>query len=207
MSYDFLNEDEIEFVPEPESVPSPEESGIDARSRLALQMLKQVRHSLTHVIQLLEDGDTARATRQMVNFIVDKKSLEQTVERETGSRVIEGVFDGIGMVSAEGTRFAVPENYASKSRLVEGDMMKLIVRPDGSHVYKQIGPVERKRIVGILGMDTSTGTPTVLSGVDVYNVLAASVSYFKGVHGDEVVVLVPGNGKSAWAALERIIAK
>ena len=74
MSYDFLNEDEIEFVPEPESVPSPEESGIDARSRLALQMLKQVRHSLTHVIQLLEDGDTARATRQMVNFIVDKKS-------------------------------------------------------------------------------------------------------------------------------------
>ena len=205
MSYEIEDQEEIEFSADAQTE-SPAPVSAD-RSQLALQMLKQVRHSLTHVIQLLEDGDTSRATRQMVNFIVDKKHLEQTVERETGSRIIEGVFDGVGMVSAEGTRYSVPENYASKSRLVEGDMMKLIVRPDGSHVFKQIGPVERKRIVGILGTDSTTGSPIVMSDEGVHNILTASISYFKGVQGDEVVILIPGNGKSAWAALERIIAK
>src|SRR3989338_1486360 len=136
-------------------------------------MLKQVQQSLAHVIQLLEDGDTARATLGMVNFVMGKKAFEQTLERETGAR------------------HPVPENYASKSKLVEGDMMKLIVTPDGRHVYKQIAPVERKRIVGVLGQDILTNTPVVMVQDVVYKVLQASVSYFKAVPGDEVVILFP----------------
>lgn len=177
----------------------------DAKSRLALQMLKHMHQSLTHVIQLMEEGDTSRATRDMVNFVMGKKQLEQSITQETGARMIEGVFDGVFMVTSEGARHAVPENYASKSKLVEGDMMKLIMKADGRHVYKQIGPVERMRKMGVLGTDPVTNNPIVIAGDDVYKVLAASVSYHKGAPGDEVVVLVPGSGRSAWAALERIV--
>ncbi len=170
-------------------------------------MLKQVQQSIAHVIQLLEDGDTTRATLGMVNFVMGKKSFEQTLMRETGAQTHEGVFDGMFVVTSEGMRYAVPENYASKSKLVEGDMMKLIVTPDGRHVYKQIAPVERKRAVGLLGIDPMTNNSIVIVGEDVYKVLQASVSYFRGVPGDEVVVLVPGSGRSVWAALERIVGK
>ncbi|OGL63388.1 hypothetical protein A3C09_04325 [Candidatus Uhrbacteria bacterium RIFCSPHIGHO2_02_FULL_47_44] len=205
-----MNEDEFEFEPDPfkiGGVPRPRGEDPDVRSKLALQMLKQVQQSLAHVIQLLEDGDTARATLGMVNFVMGKKAFEQTLERETGARTHEGVFDGMFVVTSEGARHPVPENYASKSKLVEGDMMKLIVTPDGRHVYKQIAPVERKRIVGVLGQDILTNTPVVMVQDVVYKVLQASVSYFKAVPGDEVVILVPGSGRSVWAALERIVSK
>ncbi|MCX6714703.1 MAG: hypothetical protein NTX72_02725 [Candidatus Uhrbacteria bacterium] len=202
-----MNENEFEFEPDGREPVSDRAADPDVRSKLALQMLKQVQQSITHVIQLLEDGDTTRATRQMVNFVMGKKSFEQTLERETGACTHEGVFDGMFVVTSEGMRHAVPENYASKSKLVEGDMMKLIVTPDGRHVYKQIAPVERRRIVGLLGVDSVTNTPIVMVGEDVYKVLQASVSYYKGVPGDEVVILVPGSGRAVWAAVERVVSK
>lgn len=205
---DILNEESVfESEPDAQAHEADQQFGGDARGRLALQMLKQVHHSLTHAIQLLEDGDTIQASRRMVDMLIMKKDLDKTLEQKTGSRVVEGVFDGVGMVDGEGSRYVVPENYASKSRLVEGDILKLIIKPDGSHVYKQIAPIERQRLVGILGSDPDTNSMIVIVGADMYKVLAASVSYFKGIPGDEAVILVPGSGKSAWAAIERIQGK
>ncbi len=203
-----FSEDEIEdhaFEAEPdvELHANRAEHG-DVRGRLALQMLRQVRDSMNHVIQLLEEGDTARATRHMVDFVSSKKHTEAELETLSGSRVLEGVFDGQAMIGADGMRYAVPENYASKSKLVEGDILKLIIQPDGTNVFKQIGPIERKRLVGQLAVDAASQLPVVICGEDVYKVLAATVSYFKGIPGDEVVILVPSGGRCAWAAVERI---
>lgn len=200
-----LDEDTIAFEAEPDvdSHANTREHA-DARQRLALQMLKQTRDNLSYVIELLEKGDTIRATRQMVEFVSQKKLDESKLESTMGMRTLEGVFDGQGMVGVDGVRYAVPQNYASKSKLVEGDMLKLIVKLDGTYVFKQIGPVERRRLIGRLGMDASTQEPVVQVGEDVYKVLAASVSYFKGIPGDEVVILVPSGGACVWAALERL---
>ena len=166
-------------------------------------MLRQTRDSLSQVISLLEEGDTARATRQMVDFVSRKKEVEAELEA-SGSRAIEGVFDGQAMVGEDGIRYAVPENYASKSKLVEGDMLKLMIAPNERYVFKQIGPVERRRLAGTFNIDASTQEPVVVCGEGVYKVLAASVTYFKAVPGDDVVVLVPDGGSSAWAAIERV---
>ena len=68
---------------------------------------------------------------------------------ETG-RVIEGIFNGEKMIGPDGQLYDVPVNYASKSKLVEGDMLKLIITERGTFVYKQIQPVERVRLVGLL---------------------------------------------------------
>lgn len=200
------NDDDVfELEPDMEDRVSRPAFDDGARLKLALQMLKQVQQSVAHVIQLLEEGDTARATRDMVNFVMHKKQFEQTLERETGSRVIEGIFDGIGMIGPDGVRHSISENYASKSRLVEGDMLKLTIRPDGTYVYKQIAPVERRRMTGKIGFDPATNTLVVISGDDLYKVLTASVSYFKLTPGDDVVILVPVSGKSNWAALEQVV--
>ncbi|MBI5794337.1 hypothetical protein HZA87_04645 [Candidatus Uhrbacteria bacterium] len=201
----FLDEEEELFEAEPDAQlhANRVEHG-DVRGRLALQMLKHVRDSMNHIIQLLEEGDTARATRHMVDFVSSKKRTETELETTSGSRVLEGVFDGMAMVGGDGVRYAVPENYASKSKLVEGDILKLTIKPDGTNVFKQIGPIERRRLVGELALDASTQEPVVMCGQDVYKVLAATVSYFKGIPGDEVVILVPSGGRCVWAAVERI---
>lgn len=122
------------------------------------------------------------------------------------NKVIEGVFDGECMVGPDGKEYSVPANYASKSKLIEGDILKLTITPNGTFVYKQIGPIERERLVGRLKRH---GENEFTVSVDEKNwrVLNASVTYFKGADGDETVILVPKNGESKWAAVENIISQ
>jgi len=120
-------------------------------------------------------------------------------------RIVEGVFNGSSMVGLDGKIYQVPPNYASKSKLVEGDRLKLIIRPNGMFVYKQISPVTRDRLVGILERDETGHGFCVRVAQRVYNILLASVTYYHGEVGDEVVLLVPPGGNSRWAAVENII--
>lgn len=118
-------------------------------------------------------------------------------------KVIEGVFDGQYMVDKEGKKYPVPANYASKSKLVAGDVLKLTIMDDGSFIYKQIGPVARKKVIGTLVEENEEFK--VVAGGKSYKVLMASVTYFKAKSGDELTVLVPEEGASEWAAIESAV--
>lgn len=122
-----------------------------------------------------------------------------------GAKIIEGEFDGQNMVGPDGKQYSVPANYASKSKLVEGDVLKLTITRDGSFIYKQIGPIDRQRLIGQLVRDEVTSEYKVVADGKNYKVLLASVTYFKGEPGDEVVVLVPTGREARWAAVENII--
>lgn len=121
------------------------------------------------------------------------------------NKIIEGVFDGSQMIGPDGKRYSIPANYCSKSKLVEGDILKLTIKPDGSFVYKQIAPIERKRVKGLLTKDSVSGEFTILAEGRVYKVIKASVTYFKGNEGDEVIALIPKDGESIYCAVENII--
>ncbi|MDP6756404.1 MAG: hypothetical protein QGG82_01870, partial [Patescibacteria group bacterium] len=115
------------------------------------------------------------------------------------------VFDGVQMIGNDSKSYSIPPNYASKSKLVEGDILKLTILDDGSFLYKQIGPVERKRLRGTLMQDEDTGEYSVMAQGNTFKVISASVTYFKGEVGDEVVILVPSDKQSQWAAVENIM--
>lgn len=134
---------------------------------------------------------------------VDHKESAKDLSILNEGKVIEGVFDGEQMVAPDGKQYPVPANYASKSKLVEGDTLKLTIGEDGSLIYKQINPVERKNIIGTLSYDN--GNYTVLSEGRNYKVLFASVTYYKGEPGSKASVIVPADKESTWAALESII--
>jgi hypothetical protein len=140
---------------------------------------------------------------------VDMSSLTSTTPRLSGEEaegeVIEGVFDGVNMMGNDAKSYTIPPNYASKSKLVEGDILKLTILDDGSFLYKQIGPVERKRLRGTLMQDEDTGEYTIMSQGNTYKVISASITYFKGEVGDEVIILVPSDKQSTWAAVENVI--
>ncbi len=121
----------------------------------------------------------------------------------TDGKVIEGVFDGQYMLDKEGKKYPVPANYASKSKLVAGDVLKLTILDDGSFVYKQIGPIARKKVMGTLVHENDEYR--VIAGGKSYKVLLASVTYFKLNPGDELTILVPEKEESDWAAIESAI--
>lgn len=122
-----------------------------------------------------------------------------------GGRVIEGVFDGQNMIDKKGAIHPVPANYASKSKLIPGDVLKLTVTEEGKFLYKQIGPVERRTIIGPLVHNN--GQYQVLADGKAYNVLLASVTYFRAAVGDEVTLIIPIGEDAKWGAIEAVLPK
>ncbi|MFH0951747.1 MAG: hypothetical protein V1838_01005 [Patescibacteria group bacterium] len=173
---------------------------------------------INKINELIQQAETALSQAKALMYNVTEEDLAavanmpkapRTVVAESGEvmKVIEGIFDGQNMIGPDGKQYSVPANYASKSKLVDGDTLKLTITKDGSFVYKQIGPVERKRLVGELVKDSVTDEYQAQVGDKTYRLLLASITYFKGDVGDEIVILVPINKETNWAAVENIIKK
>ncbi|HET9173701.1 MAG TPA: hypothetical protein VFN56_00290 [Candidatus Saccharimonadales bacterium] len=152
---------------------------------------------------LIQEAETnlAAANELLISLVGDDEKVTPITPQATLGKVIEGVFDGQNMVGSDGKTYPVPANYASKSKLVQGDILKLTIAEDGAFLYKQIGPIPRKQVVGTLKLENGHYFVDV-SGKN-FRVLLASVTYFKAKPGDQVSVNVPEDDSSAeWAALE-----
>ncbi|HTB48729.1 MAG TPA: hypothetical protein VK712_01455 [Verrucomicrobiae bacterium] len=152
---------------------------------------------------LIQEAETslAAANELLMSLVGDDDQVAPIAREETLGKVIEGVFDGQNMVGSDGKTYPVPANYASKSKLVQGDILKLTIAEDGAFMYKQIGPIPRKQVVGTLILEN--GHYFVDVNGKKLRVLLASVTYFKAKPGDQVSVNVPEDDANAeWAALE-----
>jgi hypothetical protein len=152
---------------------------------------------------LIQEAETnlAAANELLISLVGDDSNVKPVAREDTLGKVIEGVFDGQNMVGSDGKTYPVPANYASKSKLVQGDILKLTIAEDGAFLYKQIGPIPRKQVVGTLILEN--GHYYVDVSGKKYRVLLASVTYFKAKPGDQVSVNVPEDDSAAeWAALE-----
>ena len=109
------------------------------------------------------------------------------------------------MIGPDGKRYSIPANYASKSKLVCGDRLKLTITDDGRFMYKQTGPVERERVKGVLIEDEQSSRLCVLAEGKVYHILTASLTFFRAELGDEIIILVPQGRECSWAAVENVI--
>ena len=153
---------------------------------------------------LIQEAETslAAATELLVSLVGDDDKVAPIARGDNNlGKVIEGVFDGQNMVGSDGKTYPVPANYASKSKLVQGDILKLTIAEDGAFLYKQIGPIPRKQVVGTLTLEN--GHYFVDVNGKQLRVLLASVTYFKAKPGDQVSVNIPEDDTNAeWAALE-----
>jgi hypothetical protein len=153
---------------------------------------------------LIQDAETnlAAAKELLISLVGDDEAtMHPGNPEEVAGKVIEGVFDGQNMIGPDGKTYPVPANYASKSKLIEGDILKLTIADDGGFVYKQIGPVARRQVIGTLVQHD--GAYYVEAGGREYRVLLASVTYFKAKTGDQISIIVPEDNREAeWAAIE-----
>jgi len=167
------------------------------------------------IAQMIESAEkNIQSARQLLREIMGGKSAAdgtaefmkraQVLSVSEGGKVIEGVFDGQNMMGPDGKQYPVPANYASKSKLVEGDVLKLTIAEDGSFIYKQIGPAERRKVLGSLVQDDKGEYKVVAEGKP-YKVLLASLTYFKSEPGDQVTIVLPKDKEATWGAVENVI--
>ncbi len=188
--------------------PAKDETVCIAKSKMVLakKLLANIKENSDRLSQLLSGFLSPEDEASISIAQISDEGFSGGDETSGEARVIEGVFDGENMIGPDGKQYSVPANYASKSKLVEGDILKLTITGSGTFVYKQIGPIERARIVGSLER-AATGEFFALADGKKWRLLTASVTYYKGENGDEVVILVPKNGESKWAAVENIVRK
>lgn len=168
--------------------------------KLALlkEMLDSAESSIRSAKQIMSEFVGTGDTKAQYS----KKASSLSMPGE-GGQVIEGVFDGQNMIGPDGKSYPVPANYASKSKLIPGDVLKLTISEDGTFIYKQIGPVERKRVIGNLVYED--GQYRVLANGKAYKVLLASVTYYHGEVGNKATLIVPALEDSDWGAIDNIL--
>jgi len=172
--------------------------------------------TLIQIQELIESAESSLGTAQSllrsVTGVTDT-SLEKHSEKASSmapigsesGKVVEGVFDGQNMVDSNEQTYPVPANYASKSKLVEGDGMKLTITDEGKFIYKQIAPVKRETAVGTLIQED--GQYKILVDGKAYRVLLASVTFYRAEVGDQVTILLPEGDDAKWGTVEAVIPK
>lgn len=179
-------------------------SAIETKFALARKMISSLKEDLSNLERLLSSAtESEGSVEEMVQRLASRDDQEMFGPNE--GKIVEGVFDGEHMVGSDGHQYAVPPNYASKSKLVEGDILKLTIQPNGTFMFKQIGPIERQRVMGTVVRDEMTNDWRVVANNKKYYILTAALSYYKGDVGDEAVLLIPKSAPSKWAAVENVI--
>ncbi|MBT3419358.1 MAG: hypothetical protein HOC34_03845 [Candidatus Magasanikbacteria bacterium] len=193
---------EVSLLPTPPIIPPIEKAPPTIPSHEeTLTNLKAMIHSMKDQL------DGMLRVIQGEKVLITKGTNPHVDVLETGEKVLEGVFNGQHMVGEDGKEYPVPPNYASKSKMVEGDLLKLTITNRGSFIYKQISPIERSRLLGELVKADQNEQWTVLAEGKLYKILTASITFHKGKPGDEVILLVPKGGMAIWGAVDNIVHK
>jgi len=118
---------------------------------------------------------------------------------------VEGVFIGDGMLGSDGNTYPVPQNYASKSLLVQGSRLKAIIHPNGKITYKIIEEIPYETQLGIV---TKNGDKyQITTETKTYHVLMAAITFHRVEIGDTVSIRIPKGKAATYAVIENVVPK
>ncbi len=125
--------------------------------------------------------------------------------KQWDDKIIEWVFTGDSMLGSDGNIYPVPQNYSSKSLLVQWSKLKALIQPNGKIVYKIIGEIPYETKIGIL---TKNGEKyQITTDTKSYNVLLAAVTFHHCSVGDTVSIRIPEGKDATYAVIEAAVPK
>jgi hypothetical protein len=179
-------------------------------SILSLIEISQNNLKMAHEQLLALGGEkgTAITPTATTDYEVVRRSVNP--EEYDALEVVEGYFDGEGMIGDNGKSYPVPPNYASKTQLIIGDRMKRILTTTRES-FKLIKPAERQRVVGTFQIDPQQDLYYV--DVDGLNqpvrILKASATFaMKNMSlqlNDRVAIIIPKDTTPLWGALVSVV--
>lgn len=155
-----------------------------------------------------------QSAKKLLATMVDSKDLKKDPGFETENlhsydsgedKIVEGVFTWESMLWADSNIYPVPQNYASKSKLVQWSKLKATIKPDWKILYKIIEEIEAESKVWIL--TKSWEKFQIIADWKTYNTLLAAVTYLKAEIWDNVAIKVPKWKDATYAAIESVIPK
>lgn len=183
-------------------------------------MTKQ-KKSLEALEELLAKIETdIKRARLMIHQMSDNKTAKDSVTKELDTakltakletytddniQVVEWVYDGYFMVWSDKKKYPVPMNYASKTKLIPWDVLKLRIMEDGKLIYKLIWQANRRYVKATLSKSEDNKYTAITDEWTVYFLNQAAVTYFKGKTWDELSIIINADGVWNFAAIEALI--
>lgn len=120
-------------------------------------------------------------------------------------QIVEWVFTGEWMLGTDGNMYPVPQNYASKSLLVQWSKLKATIDQSGRIKYKIISEIPFSTLLGVITKNWEKYQ--IATESKTYNVLVAAITFHKCDIGDTVSIRVPEWKDATYAVIEAIIPK
>ncbi len=151
------------------------------------------------LIKRFEQIETSLSQAQKILRNLENDYLKVDYAKIEG---VTGKFDGNCMLGDDGKKYEVPANYAAKSKLVYGDILKLI-EEEGKKLFKQIQRVPREKVEGIL--TKKEGEWYLLTDRGSYKVSDAAAVYQNAQLNCEAIAYLPEDNLDApFATLDRV---
>lgn len=154
------------------------------------------------------------SAKKILATMIDPKSLWKDFEFDLWNlnsydsgedKIVEWVFTWESMLGSDWNIYPIPQNYASKSHLVQWSKLKAIIKPDGKIQYKIIEEIEYETKVWIIAKNKDKYQ--VIADGKSYNILLAVITYLKAELWDSVSIRVPKWKEATFAAVESVIPK
>lgn len=160
-------------------------------------------------------SDVKKSTNELLKMIRQVESLLSDIRKEvqqmseenksidyTQLEGITGKYDGFSMICDDGTRYEVPQNYAAKTKIVYGDVLKLIEQ-DGKKLFKQVVKVDRIKVDGIL--TKKEGEWYLLTDRGSYRVSGIAADFQRAQLNSEATAFLPQDNLNApFATLDKV---
>lgn len=162
---------------------------------------------------ILAAESSIRTARQLLSEVLWEEAKDSATFSTNGLEkyqeedllIVEWVFTGESMLWADGNTYPIPQNYASKSLLVQGSRLKGIIQPNGKITYKIIEEIPYESIIGII---TKNGDRyQIATDMKTYNVLMAAITFHRCEVGDTVSIRIPRWKNATYAVIENIVPK
>lgn len=136
-------------------------------------------------------------------FDIDDSGIKSY--RAGSSKIVEGIFTGDSMLGPDGSVYPVPQNYSSKSLLVQWSRLKATIEEQGGIKYKIIEEIPYETDLGIV---TRNGEKyEITTDSKTYKVLMAAITFHKCEIGDTVSIRTPRGKDATYAVIESVIPK
>lgn len=171
---------------------------------------KQIK-ALRDLIQSAENS--VRSARKMLDTLIgdtpreefDISGADLTSYQSWDDKIVEWIFTGDSMLWPDGAVYPVPQNYSSKSLLVQGSRLKATIESHGGIKYKIIEEIPFETNIGIV---TKNGDKyEITTDTKTYRVLMAAITFHKCNVGDTVSIRTPKWKDATYAVIESIIPK
>ena len=157
--------------------------------------------------------NSIRSARKMLDTLIgdtpkdtfDTSGIELNSYQAGDDKIVEGVFTGDSMLGPDGSVYPVPQNYSSKSLLVQWSRLKATIDTNGAIKYKIIEEIPFETSMGIV---TKNGDKyEITTDTKTYRVLMAAITFHKCSVWDTVSIRTPKWKDATYAVIESIIPK